>query len=135
MISIAVSDTTEVRRRSFADIRFSTTAVVEYLMQEDDMRARLILQMLNGDSEIVATETVADLVKVTKRPEDLGLSLSEAKALFAKLQQVMVATQVESWLSENRDRDGRRLRSKGSYPVTFHTLFGDVEPALLSATG
>lgn len=102
------------------------TAVVEDLMREDDMRARLILQMLNDDSEIVAIDTVADLVKVTKRPEDLGLSLSEAKTLLAKLQQVMVETQVESWLSENRDRDGRRLRSKGSYPVTFHTLFGDV---------
>jgi hypothetical protein len=126
MISIAVSGATEVRRRSFANIRFSTTAVVENLMREDDMRARLILQMLNDDSEIVATQTVADLVKVTKRPEDLGLSLSEAKTLLAKLQQVMVATQVESWLSEYRDRDGRRLRSKGSYPVTFHTLFGDV---------
>jgi hypothetical protein len=121
MISIAVSGTTEVRRRSFANIRFSTTAVVENLMREDDMRARLIWQMLNYDSEIVATETVADLVKVTKRPEDLGLSLSEAKTLLAKLQ-----TQVESWLSEHRARDGRRLRSKSSYPVTFHTLFGDV---------
>jgi hypothetical protein len=99
---------------------------VEDLMREDDMRAQLILQMLNDDSEIVATDTVADLVKVTKRLEDLGLSLSEAKTLLAKLQQVMVETQVESWLGENRDRDGRRLRSKGSYPVTFHTLFGDV---------
>lgn len=27
---------------------------------------------------------------------------------------------------ENRDLDGCRLRSKGSYPVTFHTLFGDI---------
>jgi hypothetical protein len=126
MISIAVSATGEVRKPSFANIRSSTTAVVENLMREDDMRARLILQMLNDNSEIVATETVADLVKVTKRPEDLGLSLNEAKTLLAKLQQVMVETQVESWLSENRDRDGRRLRSKGSYPVTFHTLFGDV---------
>lgn len=38
----------------------------------------------------------------------------------------MVATQVDSWLRENRDRDGRRLHSMGSYPVTFHTLFGNV---------
>lgn len=95
-------------------------------MREDDMRARLVLQMLNDDSEIVTTETVADLVKVTKGPEDLGLSLSEAKTLLAKLQQVMVEMQVESWLRENRDRNGPRLRSKGSYPITFHTLFGDV---------
>lgn len=95
-------------------------------MREDDMRARLVLQMMGDDGETIATETVADLVKMTKGPEDLGLSLSEAKTLLAKLQQAMVETQVESWLSENRDLDGRRLRSKGTYPVTFHTLFGDV---------
>lgn len=95
-------------------------------MREDDMRARLILQMIDNDGETIATETVADLVKVTQGAEDLGLSLWEAKSLLAKLQQAMVETQVELWLSENRELDGRRLRSKGSYPVTFHTLFGDV---------
>ena len=95
-------------------------------MREDDMRARLVLQMMDGDGETIATETVADLVKVTKGAEDLGLSLSEAKTLLAKLQQAMVETQVELWLRENRDLDGCRLRSKGSYPVTFHTLFGDI---------
>jgi|GEM_PF-6214524 len=83
------------------------------------MRARLVLQMPNDDSEIVATEPVVDLVKGTKGPEDLGLSLSEVKTLLAKLQQVMVETQVESWLSENRDLNGPRLRSKESYPFTF----------------
>lgn len=104
----------------------STPVILENSMREDDMRARLILQMIDDDGEAIATETVADLVKVTKGAEDLGLSLSEAKSLLAKLQQVMVETQVELWLSENRELDGRRLRSKGSYPVTLHTLFGDV---------
>ncbi|MCW1413728.1 hypothetical protein OLZ32_37940 [Rhizobium sp. 1AS11] len=50
----------------FAGIGFSTPAILETSMREDDMRARLVLQMLNDDSEIVATETGADLVKVTK---------------------------------------------------------------------
>jgi hypothetical protein len=95
-------------------------------MREDDMRARLVLQMMDDDGEAIATETVSDLVKVTKGAEDLGLSLSEAKTLLAKLQQAMVETQVELWLRENRNLDGCHLRSKGSYPVTFHTLFGDV---------
>lgn len=90
------------------------------------MRARLVLEIMGDDGEMIAMETVADLVKVTKGAEDLGLSLSEAKGLLTKLQQAMVETQVELWLSENRELDGRRLRSKGSYPITFHTLFGDV---------
>lgn len=83
------------------------------------MRARLVLQMLNDDSEIVATETVADLVKVTKGPEDLGLSLSEAKTLLAKLQQVMVETQVESWLRENRDLNGPAYATREAIPSSF----------------
>lgn len=90
------------------------------------MRARLVLEIMGDDGETIGTETVADLVKVTKGAEDLGLSLSEAKGLLTKLQQAMVETQVELWLSENRELDGRRLRSKGSYPITFHTLFGGV---------
>lgn len=110
----------------FASIRFSTPAILEDSIWSDDMRARLVLQMMDDRGETIATETVADLVKVTKGAEDLGLSLAEGKALLAQLQQAIVETQVELWLQENRDLDGRRLRSKGSYPVTFHTLFGDV---------
>lgn len=90
------------------------------------MRARLVLEMIDVDGKPIAAEIVADMEKVTKGAEDLGLSLAQAKALLAKLQQAMVETQVELWLRENREHDGRRLRSKGSYPVTFRTLFGDV---------
>ena len=90
------------------------------------MRARVVLEMVGDNGETIATETVADLVKVTKGAEDLGLSLSEAKTLLAKLQQKMVETQVDVWLRQYHEGDGRALRHKGYYPVTFHTLFGDV---------
>ena len=40
------------------------------------MRARLVLEITGDDGETIGTETVADLVKVTKGAEDLGLSLS-----------------------------------------------------------
>lgn len=126
MISITVSGTAEVRKRMFCKHRVFHSGYSENSMREDDMRARLVLQMMGDDGETIATETIADLVKVTQSAEDLGLSLSEAKTLLAKLQQAMVETQVESWLKENCNLDGRRLRSKGSYRVTFHTLFGDV---------
>lgn len=90
------------------------------------MRARITLEMISDDGETIATETVADLEKITRGAEDLGLSLAEGKALLAKLQQAMVATQVDLWLKENRETNGHRLRHKGYYPVTFHTLFGDI---------
>tara|TARA_B100000614_G_scaffold226594_1_gene217257 strand:- start:950 stop:1456 length:507 start_codon:yes stop_codon:yes gene_type:complete len=90
------------------------------------MRARITLEMIGEDGETIATETVADLEIVTKGAEDLGLSLSESKALLTKLQQKMVETQVSTWLRQHHERDGRFLRHNGYYPVTFHTLFGDV---------
>ncbi len=90
------------------------------------MRAQLVLRMIDDDGAVIGTETVADLMKVTNGAEDLGLSLADGKALLARVQQAMVTAQVELWLEERRVREGRRLRSKGSYPVTFHTLFGDV---------
>lgn len=90
------------------------------------MRARITLEMIDEDGETIGTETVADMEKVTKGAEDLGLSLAEGKALLAKLQQMMVETQVEIWLKTNRESGDHRPRHKGYYPVTFHTLFGDV---------
>lgn len=115
----------EEKRASQAQSVFHTV-ILENSLRGHEMRARLVLEIIGDDGETIVTEAVADLVKVTKGAEDLGLSLSEAKGLLTKLQQAMVQTQVELWLSGNRELDGRRLRSKGSYPITFHTLFGDV---------
>ncbi len=90
------------------------------------MRARIILEIIDDNGELIAMNQVADLNKKTKGAEDLGLSLLEGKALLAKLQQHMVETQVDLWLRDKGILDGCHLRRKGSYPITFHTLFGDV---------
>lgn len=90
------------------------------------MQVRIVMEIIGEDSMVIGREVIADLEKVTRGAEDLGLSLAESKALLATLQQKMVETQVALWLTENRQGDGRGLRHKGYYPVTFHTLFGDV---------
>jgi hypothetical protein len=90
------------------------------------MQVRIVMELIGEDGEEIGREIVADMTKVTMCAEDLGLSLAEGKILLARIQQKMVETQVDLWLTENRETDGRRLRHKGYYPVTFHTLFGDV---------
>ncbi len=90
------------------------------------MQVRIVMELIGDDGEEIGREIIADMTKITTGAEDLGLSLAEGKALLAGLQQKMVETQVNLWLAENRETDGRRLRHKGYYPVTFHTLFGDV---------
>lgn len=90
------------------------------------MRARIVLEIIGEDGTKIATEAVAHLRKITNGAEDLGLSLAEGKAMLAATQQHLVEAQVALWLDQRRKADGRGLRSKGCYPVTFRTLFGDV---------
>jgi hypothetical protein len=93
------------------------------------MQVRIMLQIVGDDGTIGSTEQVADLTKVTERAEDLGLSLAESKALLAAAQQRIVEAQVNGWLEKHRHCaiSGRKLRFKGSYPITFRTLFGEVQ--------
>lgn len=51
------------------------------------MRMRLIMEIIDDNGELIAMNQEADLNKKTKGAEDLGLPLSEGKALLAKLQQ------------------------------------------------
>jgi hypothetical protein len=59
---------------------------------------------------------------------DLGLRLAETKRLTAALQAEIVPAQVAAVGEQRRccSSCGRRLASKGHYPVTFRSLFGDV---------
>jgi hypothetical protein len=92
------------------------------------MQARIMLQIVGNDGTVGGAGEIAVLTKVTERAEDLGLSLAESKALLAAAQQRIVEAQVDCWLEKHRHCpiSGRKLRCKGSYPVTFRTLFGDV---------
>jgi hypothetical protein len=92
------------------------------------MQVRIMLQIVGDDGTVGTAQEVAALTKITERAEDLGLSLAESKALLAAAQQRIVEAQVNSWLENHRHCpiSGRKLRCKGSYPITFRTLFGDV---------
>ena len=74
-------------------------------------------------------EEIAAFDKMTERPEDLGVSIAEGKALMASVQQRVAAAQVASWTRRHRSCEacGVRRRVKGSYPVVFMTLYGDVQ--------
>jgi hypothetical protein len=93
------------------------------------MHVRVLLQITSDDGTAGSAEEVAVFEKVTERPEDLGLSIAEAKATLAAIQRRTVNTQAAVWAERHRrcEACGERRRSKGSYPVTFMTLYGDVE--------
>jgi hypothetical protein len=93
------------------------------------MRVRILLQITDEAGASSAAEEIAVFEKATERPEDLGLLIAEGKALLAAVQHKTVLAQVAAWSARHRDCAdcGQRRRIKGSYPVTYHTLFGDIE--------
>jgi hypothetical protein len=92
------------------------------------MRVRILVQITADDGAAGAAEEIAAFEKITERPEDLGLSIAEGKALMEAAQQRVAAAQVASWTERHRccETCGARRHSKGSYPVVFLTLYGDV---------
>ncbi|MBB4200140.1 hypothetical protein GGD83_003967 [Rhodoblastus sphagnicola] len=95
------------------------------------MRVKILLQITTDDGEPAGAEEIASFGKCVERAEDLGLSLAESKILLAAAQQRIVEVQTKSWIEAQRCCEvcSRRRRSKGSYPIVFHTLFGDVKLA------
>ena len=93
------------------------------------MRVRILLQITDDAGIAGAAEEVAAFEKATERPEDLGLSIAEGKAMLAAAQQRTVNAQAVAWSQRHRccEACGARRRSKGSYSVTFTTLYGDVQ--------
>jgi hypothetical protein len=90
------------------------------------MRVRVLLQITEAEDLKGAVEEVAVFEKATERPEDLGLSITESKALLAATQHKLVKAQAAEWLRRHHccEACGQRLRVKGAYPVLFHTLYG-----------
>ena len=61
------------------------------------MRVSILLQITGDDGAIHPTEEVAAFEKATERPEDLGLSIAEGKAMLATVQARTVLAQAATW--------------------------------------
>lgn len=89
-------------------------------------RVKLVAELRPG----VLTETEVACIERDEQAgfADLGFRLAETKRLTAALQAGIVPAQVAAMGGQRRccSSCGRRLASKGHYPVTFRSLFGDV---------
>ena len=92
------------------------------------MRVSILLQITDDDGTASLAEEITAFEKQTERPEDFGLSLAESKTLTAAVQRRIVKAQAVSWAERHRccEACGARRRSKGSSPVVFRSLYGDV---------
>jgi hypothetical protein len=95
------------------------------------VRVRILLQTAPDDGAFGAAEEVATFEKGADRLEEVGLSLAEGKAVLAALQRRTVELQAAAWIDRQRHCSdcGKQLRIKGSYPIVFRSLFGDIRLA------
>jgi hypothetical protein len=93
------------------------------------MRVSVLLKITGDDGVATPAEEIAAFDKATERLEDLGLSIAEGKTVLAAVQSRTVKAQAAAWSERNRSCAAcdRKRHGKGSYPVVFHTLYGDVE--------
>jgi len=93
------------------------------------MKLHLQLLVESDSGEIVTTEEVAQLERHSLRPEDVGLTLAEAKQMLGSIQRVMVQEQVAEYIAkQSRCGDcGRTLARKGQHEIVFRTLFGELQ--------
>ena len=90
------------------------------------LKVQVIIESESGEAETV--QEIAKLDRQSLRPETLGLTLSEAKALLQEVQQAMVTHQSAEYVTQElASPDCGRIRSqKGKHQVVFRTLFGTV---------
>ena len=75
-------------------------------------------------TEIFSFERVQEGVKLA--PENLGLTLTEAKSILAGIQKTLVGEQVDNALAQHRScpECGKAYQRKGCHHIMFSTLFG-----------
>ena len=90
---------------------------------------RFLIHLIAESEAGQRVQEIARLERNEPRLENIGLSLREAKQLLAAIQTNIVEQQVADYLETQRPcpRCGQVRGLNGSHPVTFQTLFGNLE--------
>ena len=92
------------------------------------MKFKIQLTIVNPDDGKESTEEITLLDKQNERLEDIGLSLQESKNILKSLQEKIVNYQTDDFVQGKRScgKCQKSCRIKGSHPIVFRTLFGDL---------
>ena len=92
------------------------------------VHVQLQLRIVSDDDTVIRDEVILQLDKRADQLEAIGLSLEESKDLLGRVQHAVVAAQAAAYVDRHSGCPacGRRLRSKGKYPIVFRTAFGNV---------
>jgi hypothetical protein len=95
------------------------------------MRVQVQLRIVGDDDTVISDDVVLRLDRTDDHLTAVGLSLTEAKALLADVQNRLVAAQAADYVARHRNCPAcdRRLRSKGYETIVFRTAFGAIRMA------
>jgi hypothetical protein len=93
------------------------------------MKIRIQVVIEAGDGNAEKIEEVARLERGSLQPDDLGLTLAEAKALLHDMQQTLVTEQIEEYVAQFKTcpHCGTPRTRKGQHPIIYRTLFGTLQ--------
>ena len=93
------------------------------------LKLQLIIESDSGETEVV--QELAKLERHSLRPENLGLTLSEAKELLQEVQRAMVTHQTTGHVTQQIPcpKCGKIQSSKGKHQIVLRTLFGKLRLA------
>jgi hypothetical protein len=90
------------------------------------MKVQVIIES-DGETEVV--QEIATLNRGRLQPEELGLTLAEARDLMQGLQQTMVTRQIVEFSKDNIrcSSCGKPRYRKGKHEIVYRTLFGKLK--------
>ncbi len=93
------------------------------------VRVQVVIEAEGSEQEVI--QEVACLERAALRPEELGMTLEEAKSLLGCVQQTMVTEQVKEFIAQSRccRSCGQVRRRKGKHEIVYRTLFGKLKLA------
>jgi hypothetical protein len=91
------------------------------------IRVQVIVESDDGVGEMV--QEIAQLERGQLRPEELGLTLAEAKGLLEGLQRTVVEQQIAEYSKQQSSCSlcSKPRSHKGSHAIVYRTLFGKLE--------
>ena len=93
------------------------------------MKVKLQMVIESEDGRVREVEEVACLKRATLSPEELGLTLAEAKQMLQQVQHSMVDFQVAEYQRQRKDcpHCGKQRPQKGKHEIVVRTLFGKMK--------
>ena len=88
------------------------------------VKVHVVIESDEGTTETI--ESIIHLERGNLHPEDLGLTLAEARTLLQNMQLTMVERQVAHYLDQQGSclQCGKKRQRKGAHSLVYRTLFG-----------